>query len=80
LTALGSQPNGISGLIHPDFDRKFTIPEQMRLNGMPRDFRFMSTTSHAAERMGLMVPPLLMKAVAQSVHDRVLRPYRDGDV
>lgn len=77
LTSLGSRPNGLGGALHPDQDRKFTVPEQKRLHGMPDDFAFACTIDQAAARMGLMVPPLLAKAVAQSVVDRVLRPYAD---
>jgi DNA-cytosine methyltransferase len=77
LTATGQQPNGLSGAVHPTEDRKFTIKEQMRLHGMPDDFRFPFpvTIAQASERMGNMVPPLLMKAIADSVYENVLRPF-----
>jgi site-specific DNA-cytosine methylase len=77
LTALGSGPNGVSGVLHPALQRKFVVPEQMRLHGLPDDFRFTGTVADASTRMGNMVAPLQMKALAESVFERVLRPYRD---
>jgi len=75
LTAMGQQPNGLSGAVHPAEDRKFTVKEQMRLHGMPDDFQFPFpvTVAQASDRMGNMVPPLLMKAIADSIYEKVLR-------
>lgn len=79
LSAMGQQPNGLSGAIHPAEDRKFTVKEQMRLHGMPDDFKFPFTVTiaQASDRMGNMVPPLLMKAIAESIYEKVLRPYAE---
>jgi DNA (cytosine-5)-methyltransferase 1 len=38
LTVMGQRPDGLSGAIHPQADRKFTIPELKRLFGLPDDF------------------------------------------
>jgi DNA-cytosine methyltransferase len=80
LTAMGQQPNGLSGAIHPAEDRKFTVKEQMRLHGMPDDFQFPFpvTDAQASDRMGNMVPPLLMKAIAESIYKKVLQPYAES--
>jgi site-specific DNA-cytosine methylase len=78
LTCMGQQADGLSGTIHPDQDRKFTIPELKRLFGLPDDYRLSGTLDQAAERICRMVPPFLMKAIAESVLDRVLRPYAES--
>jgi site-specific DNA-cytosine methylase len=38
LVIAGQKPNGLSGAIHPEVDRKFTISELKRLFGLPEDF------------------------------------------
>jgi DNA (cytosine-5)-methyltransferase 1 len=73
LVVMGQAPNGLSGAIHPEHDRKFTIPELKRLFGLPDDFVLTGTLRQGAERICRMVPPPLTKAVAESVYDRVLR-------
>ncbi len=75
MTVIGQQPNGLSGALHPDQDRKFTLPELKRLTGLPDDFRLTGSLSQGAERVCRMVPPLLMSAVASSIYQKVLRPY-----
>jgi DNA (cytosine-5)-methyltransferase 1 len=75
---LGQLPNGLSGAIHPEHDRKFTLPELMRLTGLPDDFRLTGTLDQAVERVCRMVPPALMRAVAGSIYQKVLRPYHES--
>ena len=67
----------MTGAIHPDQDRKFTIPELKRLTGLPDDFILSGTLGQAAERVCRMVPPFLTKAVAESIYDNVLLPYQE---
>jgi DNA-cytosine methyltransferase len=78
LVVMGQAPNGLSGAIHPEHDRKFTIPELKRLFGLPDDFVLTGTLRQGAERICRMVPPLLTKALAESVYDRVLRPNAEA--
>jgi DNA (cytosine-5)-methyltransferase 1 len=79
LTALGIMPISLSGPLHPAAHRKFSIPELLRLFGVPDDLDFgWSTASEAAQRLGLMVPPPMAEALFGALRDRVLRPYR-GD-
>lgn len=73
LVIIGQKPNGLSGAIHPELDRKFTIPELMRLFGLPEDYGLIGTIPQAVDTICNMVPPFLAKAVADSVFDRVLR-------
>jgi DNA-cytosine methyltransferase len=77
LTVLGQLPNSFSGAIHPEYDRKFTLPELKRLTGLPDDFRLTGTLNQAVERVCRMVPPALMRAVAESIYETALRPYRE---
>ncbi len=78
LTASGQQPDGRSGVLHPLEDRKFTIPEMMRVSSWPDDYVFTGTVAQAATRIGMCVPPLMTKAIADVLYEFVLRPYRDA--
>jgi DNA (cytosine-5)-methyltransferase 1 len=77
LVVAGQKPDGLSGAIHPEVDRKFTVPELKRLFGLPDDFILIGTIDQAVECICNMVPPLLTKAVAESVYERVLKPSRE---
>ena len=77
LTARGLLPISLGGHLHPTQNRKFCIPEILRLFGMPDDFDFGWSTAHeAAGRLGLMVPPPMAEALFRAIFERVLRPYR----
>jgi DNA-cytosine methyltransferase len=78
LTQAGQQPDGRKGAIHPEADRKFTIPELKRLTGLPDDFALTGTLAQAAERICRMVPPWVIQAIAERVHEKVLRPHTDN--
>jgi DNA-cytosine methyltransferase len=75
LTIAGQKPNGFSGAIHPELDRKFTVPELKRLFGLPDDFILTGTIEQKVECICNMVPPLLIKSVAESIYERVLEPF-----
>lgn len=77
MVVSGQRPDGLTGAIHPDRDRKFTLPELKRLTALPDDFVLTGTLGQAAERVCRMVPPLLTKAIAESVYENVLKPYQD---
>jgi site-specific DNA-cytosine methylase len=76
LTASGQKPNGLTGVVHPICDRKFTIPELKRLTSLPDDFALTGTLSQAAERICRMVPPFLTAAIAHSIYWNILEPFR----
>jgi DNA (cytosine-5)-methyltransferase 1 len=78
LTASGQRPTSSAGVIHPTEHRKLTVPELKRVTGLPDDFCFPVDIADAAERIGNMVPPLMMKAIAEAVYERVLRPYSEA--
>jgi DNA-cytosine methyltransferase len=77
MVVSGQRPDGLTGAIHPEKDRKFTLPELKRLTALPDDFVLTGTLSQAAERVCRMVPPLLTKAIAESVYYKVLLPYAE---
>jgi DNA-cytosine methyltransferase len=77
LVVTGQRPDSRTGCIHPAHDRKFTLPELKRLTGLPDDFILTGTYGQAAERICRMVPPLLTKAIAESVYEKILVPYRE---
>lgn len=77
MVVSGQRPDGMTGAIHPQHDRKFTLPELKRLTGLPNDFILTGTYGQASERICRMVPPLLTKAIAESVYENILVPYRE---
>jgi DNA-cytosine methyltransferase len=78
LTVTGQGPKGLSGAIHPEANRKFTIPELKRLFGLPDDYALTGTLAQAAERVCRMVPPRVTQAIAEQIYERVLRPLSDS--
>ena len=77
MVVSGQRPDGLTGAIHPELDRKFTLPELKRLTGLPDDFVLTGTLGQASERVCRMVPPLLTKAIAEAVYEKILKPYQD---
>jgi DNA (cytosine-5)-methyltransferase 1 len=76
LTCSGQKPSGgLGGVIHPEADRKFTLSELKRLFGLPDDYMVTGTLGQAAERIGNMVAPFVTKVIAESVYEKILRPY-----
>lgn len=63
---------GIAGIRHPLEDRQFTIPELKRIMSMPDDFILTGTYKQQWERLGRMVPPLMMKAISETVRKEIL--------
>jgi DNA-cytosine methyltransferase len=79
LAVMGQGPDALSGLIHPEANRKFTIPELKRLTGLPDDYALTGTLKQAAERICRMVPPRVMQAIAERIYEQVLQPYTGGE-
>ena len=76
ITAMGNLA-GVAGTCHPIEDRKFTIKELKRIMSLPEDFILTGDHKKQSERIGRMVPPLMMKALAESVYNKVLKPYKE---
>ncbi len=66
LTAASGKIGGAS-ISHPDFPRKFTVPELKRICSFPDDFVLEGTYQEQVERLGRAVPPAVMRAVAEIV-------------
>jgi DNA (cytosine-5)-methyltransferase 1 len=56
--------------------RKFTIAELRRICSFPDDYVLTGSYAQQWERLGNSVPPLMMRAVAETLRDRVLLPAR----
>lgn len=63
---------GTAGVAHPSQRRKFTLVELRRICAFPEDFILTGTYAQRWERLGRAVPPLMMRAVAETVRDQVL--------
>lgn len=71
LTQMGIQ-TGMQTHLHPDEDRGFTLKECVRIMSLPDDYILTGDLNQRLERVGRMVAPLQMKAIAESVYDSVL--------
>jgi len=71
VTALAGYP-GAASVAHPYECRKFTVPELKRLCSFPDDFDLTGKYRQQVERLGRSVPPLMMRAVAETIRDKVL--------
>ena len=72
VTATG-HITGAASVTHPTERRKFSIPELRRICAFPDDFVFTGTYAQQWERMGRAVPPLMMRAIASTIRDEILR-------
>jgi DNA (cytosine-5)-methyltransferase 1 len=76
LTAMGSGDT-TAGAFHWSEPRKLTIGELKRIQSLPDDFKLTGKWNQKAERIGRMVPPIMMKKIAESVYEKVLKPYKE---
>ena len=76
LTASGGMNAGIACAMHPSEKRKFAVWELLRLSGFPDDFKMAGTYAERYRGVGNCVPPLMARAVAEALRDRVLLPAR----
>ena len=65
------------GCIHWSELRKLALCESRRAMSLPEDFKLTGKWEQRSERMGRMVPPLMMKAIADSIYKKVLKPYKE---
>lgn len=71
VTAAGGAASTAS-VSHPVKRRKFSIAELKRVCAFPDDYVLCGTYEQQWTRCGMSVPPVMMKAIAESVRDRVL--------
>ena len=76
ITATSAQGSG-AGAQHWD-NRAFTIPELKRIMSVPDDYILTGKLTQRGERLGRMVPPLMMKAVAENIDKNILRVINNG--
>lgn len=62
-----------ANVMHSDECRYLTLPELRRVSGFPDDFVLLGTFAQGWERLGRAVPPLMMKAIAEAIRDRIFR-------
>ena len=65
------------GCIHWTEMRRLALCETQRIMSLPDDFKLTGKWEQKSERMGRMVPPLMMKAIADAIYERVLKPYKE---
>jgi DNA (cytosine-5)-methyltransferase 1 len=75
ITVEGKKAHAAS-VAHPTECRKFSIAELRRICAFPDDFVLLGTYAEQWERLGRAVPPLMMRAIAETIRDRVLDPVR----
>ena len=61
--------------LHPEEDRVFTTKEGARIMTLPEDYINTGTLNEQLARIGLMVAPMMMKHLAESIYEKVLEPY-----
>ena len=71
VTQCGGHPNTAS-VTHPTEQRKFSIAELKRICAFPDDFQLTGPYNKQWERLGRAVPPVMMRAVAESIRDGIL--------
>jgi len=77
LTAMGSNDT-TAGAFHWNEPRKLTIGELKRIQSLPDDFVLTGKWNQQSERIGRMVPPLLLKSIADSVYKNVIKEYKNA--
>jgi len=77
LTQAGQQ-KGVSGVFHYAKNRKLTIKELKILMSVPDDYILTGTFDQQAERLGRMVAPKMMAALASNVYEKILKPYKES--
>lgn len=77
VTARGGDAS-VASVAHPTEKRKFSIAELKRICAFPDDFVLTGTYGQKWERLGRAVPPVMMRAIAETVRDRILRPLSRG--
>lgn len=63
---------GMAGNCHPLYDRKFTIPELKRIMSIPDDFILTGDIRQQWERLGRMVPPVMMMHISKAIQVEIL--------
>lgn len=71
ICQLSGNPSA-SGNCHPLEDRKFTIAELKRITSIPDDFVLTGDNKQRWERLGRMVPPVMMMHISKTIAEEIL--------
>ena len=63
---------GLASVTHPTEKRKFSIAELKQVCSFPNDFQLTGTFQKQWERIGRAVPPLMARAIAETIRDTIL--------
>jgi len=63
--------------LHADEDRGYTTKEAKRIMTLPENYKLTGTLNERLARIGLMVAPMCMKHVAESVYKSILEPWNE---
>ena len=66
--------------LHASEDRVYTTKESKRIMTLPEDYKLTGTLNEKLARIGLMVAPMMMKYVAESLYEKVLEPYHEKNI
>lgn len=61
-----------AGVVHPTEKRRFSIAELKRICAFPDDFKLVGSYAEQWERLGNSVPPIMMRAIAETIRDEIL--------
>lgn len=71
-TLLCKANSGTRDMYHPDIPATPTITEAKRICAFPDDFALTGSYAQQWERLGRAVPPVMMRAIAETVRDEIL--------
>ena len=63
--------------LHAEEDRVYTTKEAKRIMTLPEDYILTGTLNERLARIGLMVAPIMAKYLAESIYEKVLKPYNE---
>ena len=63
--------------LHAEEDRVYTTKEAKRIMTLPEDYILTGTLNERLARIGLMVAPPMAAALAESIYEKVLKPYNE---
>jgi len=64
--------------LHPEKDRVYTTYEAARLMTLPNDYKQTGKLNDRLARIGLMVAPICLKNLSDSIYQNILEPYANN--
>ena len=65
--------------LHAEEDRVYTTKESKRIMTLPEEYALTGKLNEQLARIGLMVAPMMMAYLAESIYEKVLKQYNDND-